>query len=156
MTMSVLAEKVSLMLEGRSLDQALIFSTVCNMMFFPNASANPDVSVSELRIYSAVTIQDFQPPKAVLDLGLPSEVIARANSSALIALAIGAELNSSRLESSGDLLLTFSNGLILTISGVSDTYEDAWVLLPGYESEQQQYSEIHCSNSGQIDEYIVG
>ncbi len=157
MPMYTLSEKVSSMLEGRTLDQASIFSTVCNMILFPVESAKPDVLASELRIYSSATIRDFRPPEAILDLGLPPEVIARANSSALLGLAVGAELCSSKVEPNGDLVMTFSNGLTLTVSGVSDTYEDAWVLLPAYESEQQlPYSEIHCSSSGEIDEYVIG
>lgn len=156
MPMSSLSEKVSSMLEGRTLDQASIFSTVCNMILSPVESAKPGVLASELRIYSSATIRDFRSPEAILELGLPPEV-ARASSSALIALAIGAELRSSKVEPNGDLIMTFSNGLTLTVSGVSDTYEDAWVLLPAYESEQQRpYSEIHCSSSGEIDEYVIG
>lgn len=157
MPMSSLSEKVSSMLEGRTLDQASIFSTVCNMILSPVESAKPGVLASELRIYSSATIRDFRSPEAILELGLPPEVVARASSSALIALAIGAELRSSKVEPNGDLIMTFSNGLTLTVSGVSDTYEDAWVLLPAYESEQQRpYSEIHCSSSGEIDEYVIG
>lgn len=157
MPMSTLSEKVSSMLEGRTLDQASIFSTVCNMILSPVESAKPGVLASELRIYSSATIRDFRSPEAILELGLPPEVIARANSAALLGLAIGAELCSSKVESNGDLILTFSNGLALTVSGVSDTYEDAWVLLPAYESEQKlPYSEIHCSSSGEINEYVVG
>ncbi len=147
-------ESVESLLLNRQLYDVKISSTVCNLCFFPNDGHS--CVASELRIYSTVLMNQTQGNVSVSCPTLDKELIDRACNAAALALVAGASVTEVRLLPSGVLLIDFDNGLTLTVTNHSARRENAWVLQEPDYSENLPRIEIHCSNTGSVDEFQIG
>lgn len=146
-------------LKGRYLDYGRVFQGLCNLTFRTVEVEDPPLEDIELRVYSSIVTSEpswfttacrieIEPPTAAIDLAL---------SIACVSLVTGAVFDSVKLLEDSTLVLLFDNGISLRVSGNTDLYEEAWILQePNDSTSPRPLTEIHCSNTGFVDEYTIG